>query len=315
MDNPLVSIVVPVYNAEKTLRRCLDSIRSQTWREIEVLMVNDGSTDGSRAVCQEYCEKDSRFRLIDQEKNSGVAESRNRAIAAASGEYLQFADSDDWLRTDATEKLVEAARTSGCELVVAGFYRVLERRIYTHKALFMAGKVSRARFVEGLMRAPANFYYGVLWNKLFRMEIVRQQKIACPDDLDWCEDTSFNLSYLAHTKNVMVLPEPVYFYTKQKGSLSSAGKVLPEVMNTRAQVFDRYCALYRVSAGKRKNPLKPYGYWMSLPIDGGYSIEGYRNPQFYAKRMEKKSKRRQKRAEVRRALRQRRLLFPLPEEE
>ena len=120
MDNPLVSIVVPVYNAEKTLRRCLDSIRSQTWREIEVLMVNDGSTDGSRAVCQEYCEKDSRFHLIDQEKNSGVAESRNRAIAAASGEYLQFADSDDWLRTDATEKLVEAARTSGCELVVAG---------------------------------------------------------------------------------------------------------------------------------------------------------------------------------------------------
>lgn len=303
MTRPTVTVIVPVYNAEKTLRRCLDSIRSQTWQALEVLLVNDGSTDGSRGICREYCEKDARFHLIDKEQNSGVADSRNRAIAAATGKYLQFADSDDWLRSNATELMAEAAEKYGCELVVAGFYRVLERRIYTHKALFMEGKVSRERFVEGLMRAPANYYYGVLWNKLFRTDIVRLQKIACPDDLDWCEDTSFNLSYLSHTKYVMVLPEPVYFYTKQKGSLSSVGKVLPDVMSTKVQVFDRYKDLYRTTQLKSKNALKPLGYWMSVPIDGGYSIDGYRNPQFYAKRMEKQSRRRQKRAEIRRAMR------------
>ena len=303
MTRPTVTVIVPVYNAEKTLRRCLDSIRSQSWQEIEVLMVNDGSTDGSRGICKEYCEKDARFHLIDKEYNSGVADSRNRAIAAATGKYLQFADSDDWLRTDATEKMAEATEQNNCELVVAGFYRVLEKRIYAHRALFMEGKVTRERFVEGLMRAPANYYYGVLWNKLFRTDIVRLEKIACPDDLEWCEDTSFNLSYLAHTKHVMVLPEPVYFYTKQKGSLSSAGKVLPELMSTKVQVFDRYQKLYRSTKPKKKNALKPYGYWMSVPIDGGYSVEGYRNPQFYAKRMEKKALRRQRRAEVRRAIR------------
>lgn len=200
MTRPTVTVIVPVYNAEKTLRRCLDSIRGQTWREIEVLMVNDGSTDGSRGICKEYCEKDARFHLIDKEQNSGVADSRNRAIAAATGKYLQFADSDDWLRTDATERMAEAAEQNDCELVVAGFYRVLEKRIYAHRAMFMEGKVTRERFVEGLMRAPANYYYGVLWNKLFRTDIVRLEKIACPDDLEWCEDTSFNLSYLAHTK-------------------------------------------------------------------------------------------------------------------
>ena len=83
---PLVSIVVPVYNAEKTLDRCLASIRAQTWREIEVLLVDDGSTDGSAARCRAWCEKDSRFRLIEKERNSGVADSRNRAIAAAAGQ-------------------------------------------------------------------------------------------------------------------------------------------------------------------------------------------------------------------------------------
>ncbi len=265
MIRPSVSIIVPVYNAEKTLRRCLDSIRCQSWREIEVLLVNDGSTDGSRAICREYCERDKRFHLIDQERNSGVADSRNRAIAAATGKYLQFADSDDWLRSDATERMAEAAEQSGCELVVAGFYRVLERRIYAHRALFMSGKVTRERFVEGLMRAPANFYYGVLWNKLFRTDIVRLQKIACPDNLDWCEDTVFNLSYLAHAKHVMVLPEPVYFYTKQKGSLSSAGKVLPDMMNSRAEVFERYRKLYQTAKPHSRNTIAPLGYWVKRP--------------------------------------------------
>ena len=310
MTRPTVTVIVPVYNAEKTLRRCLDSIRGQTWQEIEVLMVNDGSADGSGAICREYCEKDPRFHLIDKAENSGVADSRNRAIAAATGKYLQFADSDDWLRTDATELMAEAAEQHDCELVVSGFYRVLEKRIYAHRALFMEGKVTRERFVEGLMRAPANFYYGVLWNKLFRTDIVRLQKIACPDELDWCEDTSFNLSYLAHAKHVMVLPEPLYFYTKQKCSLSSAGKVLPDMMSTKVQVFDRYKKLYHTTQPKKKNSLRPYGYWMSVPIDGGYSVESYRNPQFYAKRLEKKSLRRQRKVERRRAMRQGRLNPP-----
>ena len=299
MQRPTVTVIVPIYNAEKTLKRCLDSIRCQSWKEIEVLMVNDGSTDGSAVICREYCEKDARFHLIDKEVNSGVADSRNRAIAAATGKYLQFADSDDWLRSDATERMAESAEQNDCELVVSGFYRVLEKRIYTHRAIFMSGRVTRERFVEGLMCAPANFYYGVLWNKLFRTDVVRLQKIACPDDLDWCEDTSFNLSYLAHARHVFVIPEPLYFYTKQKDSLSSAGKVLPNMMDTRVQVFHRYKDLYRTTSGK-KQVVRPYAYWVSAPLDGGYSVEGYRNPEFYREKQAKRSARHQKRREAQR---------------
>ena len=123
-------------------------------------------------------------------------------------------------------------------------------------------------------------------DKLFITEIVRRQKITCPDNLDWCEDTTFNLSYIAHTKHVMVLPDPIYFYTKQKGSLSSISRMFPDVMSTRVQVFDQYKNLCETTRPKKKNSLRPYNYWISRPIDGGYSLNGYRNPQFYAKRME-----------------------------
>ena len=129
----------------------------------------------------------------------------------------------------------------------------------------------------------------------------------------------FNLSYLAHAKHVMVLPEPAYFYTKQKGSLSSAGKVLPDMMNSRAEVFERYRKLYQTAKPHSRNTIAPLGYWVSVPMDGGYSVDGYRNPQFYAKRMEKKSKRRQRKVERRRGLRRGRLypprFFPGMEEE
>jgi glycosyltransferase involved in cell wall biosynthesis len=303
---PTVSIIVPIYNAEKTLRRCLDSIAAQSWRQIEVLLVNDGSGDKSRAICQEYCQKDTRFHLIDKVQNSGVADSRNRAMAAATGKYLQFADSDDWLRPNATELMVEAAEQNHCELVVAGFYRVLERRIYTHMALFMEGKVSRARFVEGLMRAPANYYYGVLWNKLYRADIVRESNLTFPGALDWCEDTAFNLNYISHVKFVMVLREPVYFYTKQKGSLSSPEKVLPNMMEAKVQVFRRYRDLYRDTAKEENpHPIKPLNYWVAVPTDGGYSIDGYRNPAHYAERMDRRADRRQKRFEQKRKRRHR----------
>ncbi len=98
----------------------------------------------------------------------------------------------------------------------------------------------------------------------------------------------FNLSYLAHAKHVMVLPEPVYFLHQAERQPSSAGKVRPDMMNARAEVFERYRKLYQTAKPHSRNTIAPLGYWVSVPMDGGYSVDGYRNPQFYAKRMEKK---------------------------
>lgn len=117
---PTVSIIVPIYNAEKHLNRCIGSILNQEYTDCELLLVDDGSTDSSGAICDGYAAKDSRIHVIHKE-NSGVSDTRNLAIDKACGTYLQFLDSDDWITPDATKLLVRAAKEHDCDLVISDF--------------------------------------------------------------------------------------------------------------------------------------------------------------------------------------------------
>lgn len=269
MDQPLVTIIIPIYNAEKTLRKCLGRVKNQTYPHIEVLLVDDGSTDGSREICREYCQQDSRFRLLLQ-PHQGVAAGRNRAMAEARGVYLQFCDSDDWMIRDATEQLVTAAVTTGSELITAGFYRVAEHRVYAHSSIGISGIMTRDEFVEHMMRAPGNFYYGVLWNKLYKRSLVRRRMLSCPEDLSWCEDTSFNYSYLQYVTTVTVLNRAIYFYRKTKGSLSSSGITLPRTLKTRSRLYPDYKSL---TEPVRKSPLQLASFWVLPALDGGPNLK------------------------------------------
>lgn len=121
---PMVSVIVPVYNAEQTIRRCVASILDQQFTDLELLLVDDGSTDGSGAICDEFAARDARVTAIHQ-KNAGVSAARNHALDLAQGVYLQFLDSDDWITPDATRSLVRAAEAHRCDLVIADFYRVV----------------------------------------------------------------------------------------------------------------------------------------------------------------------------------------------
>ena len=125
---PAVSIIVPVYNAERTVGRCIESILNQEYTDFELLLVNDGSTDASGSLCDGYAAKDARIRVIHK-KHGGVSAARNTALDLAQGTYLQFLDSDDWLTPDATSSLVRAAEDTRCDLIVADFYRVIGERV------------------------------------------------------------------------------------------------------------------------------------------------------------------------------------------
>ena len=125
---PTVSIIVPVYNAEATLRRCVDSILNQDYRDFELILVNDGSQDGSGAICDAYAAQDPRVTAIHK-PNTGVSDTRNLAISRAQGTYLQFLDSDDWITPDATTLLVQTAQQHSCDLVISDFYRVVGERV------------------------------------------------------------------------------------------------------------------------------------------------------------------------------------------
>ena len=159
--HPIVSIIVPVYNAEKTLARCVDSILNQTYQDYELLLVNDGSTDSSGGLCDSYAARDQRVRVFHKE-NAGVSNARNLALTQARGTYLQFLDSDDWITPEATLSLVRAAEDHQCDLIISDFYRVVGERV-SHKGDIDEDSVlTREEYAAHMMENPADFYYGVL---------------------------------------------------------------------------------------------------------------------------------------------------------
>ena len=193
--NPSVTIIVPVYNAEATLRRCVESVLSQEYADFELLLADDGSGDASGAICDEFAAADSRVRVIHKE-NSGVSDTRNLCLNRARGRYLQFLDADDWITPDATRLLVRAMEDHRCDLVISDFYRVVGERV-SHKGDIDETQVlTREEYAAHMMENPADFYYGVLWNKLYRREIVEAHRLRMDPAISWCEDFMFNLEYI-----------------------------------------------------------------------------------------------------------------------
>ena len=167
--NPKVSIIIPIYNAQMHLNRCIDSVLKQDFEDFELLLMDDGSKDSSPEICDEYKKKDGRVIVVHKD-NSGVSDTRNIAISLARGEYLQFLDSDDWITPDATGLLVRMAEEHQCEMVIADFYRVIGERLSAKGRIREDGVLSREEFAMEMMENPADFYYGVLWNKIYRRE-------------------------------------------------------------------------------------------------------------------------------------------------
>ena len=242
--NPKVSIIIPIYNAEKHLRRCVDSVLKQDFEDFELILMNDGSRDSSGMICDTYAEKDERVRVVHKE-NSGVSDTRNQAMTLARGEYLQFLDSDDWITPDATGLLVRMAKEHDCEMVIADFYRVIGERLSPKGKIREDGILSREDFAMEMMENPADFYYGVLWNKLYRRDIIEKNNLCMDKDISWCEDFIFNMEYIRHVKQVYALHVPMYYYVKTPGSLVSQGTSIAKTIQMKRTVFKCYKEFYK----------------------------------------------------------------------
>ena len=188
----MVSMIVPVYNSEKTLSRCIVSILNQTYRDFELILLNDGSTDTSGEICDAYAKRDSRVRVVHKE-NTGVSDTRNRGIDLARGEYLQFLDSDDWITPDATALFVRTATEQQCDMVISQFYRVIGEHVSQKGAIDEDGLMDRSTYANHMMQKPADFYYGVLWNKFYKRSIITEHRLRMDQSISWCEDFMFNL--------------------------------------------------------------------------------------------------------------------------
>ena len=267
---PKVSIIVPVYNAEKSLARCVDSILNQEFRDFELILMDDGSKDQSGEICDGYARADARVVVVHKE-NTGVSDTRNQAIARARGTFLQFVDSDDWLTADATKLMVRAAEETGCDMVIADFYRVVGEMVSRKGDIDADQVIGREAFVGFMMENPADYYYGVLWNKLYRRSLVEAHWIRMDAKLSWCEDFLFNLEYVRYATTFYALRTPVYYYVKTKGSLVNQKISFARTVEMKLAMFECYNDFFKhvldEDAYERKR-LQVYHFLVDAAKDG-----------------------------------------------
>lgn len=257
---PRVSIIVPAYNAEKTIGRCIDSIRKQTYSDYELLVMDDGSSDGTPQILDQYAAEDSRIRVVHKE-NSGVSDTRNQALDLAVGEFIQFLDADDWITPDATRLFVRTMEDNPtCDMVIADFYRVIGKNMAQKGDIEEEKLLTREEYADEMMKSPADFYYGVLWNKFYRRSIIEDYQLRMDSKLDWSEDFIFNMEYVLHTDRIYVLKAPVYYYVKTEGSLvAKGGASVSRTVRMKLDVIEYYSSFY-------KDIYKEGGYLLRSPV-------------------------------------------------
>lgn len=269
-SKPLVTIIVPVYNAEKYLKRCVDSILNQEFQNYELILADDGSTDLSGSLCDRYAALDSRIKTIHK-PNTGVSDTRNKALDLARGTYIQFVDSDDWITPESTHLMIRSMEMYDCDMIISDFYRVSGEHL-AHKGDINETRIlSREEFSSYMIENPADFYYGVLWNKLYKRDIIEKNHIRMDTKISWCEDFLFNLEYIRHAHSFYALQAPVYYYVKRKGSLVSQGMNISSTLQMKISVFEYYNEFYKdIYDQEDYKNIRPqiYRFLLSVARDG-----------------------------------------------
>lgn len=213
---PKISVIVPVYKAEKYLRKCVDSLLAQTFRDFELLLVDDGSPDGSGAICDEYARRDSRVRVFHKE-NGGVSSARQYGLDQARGEYILQIDSDDWSEPQMLEEMYNGVKDTDCDmLIMSGYY--LDKGSVSMKLREYYPMWSVEQISAGLLRRE--LVVG-LWTKLIRTELFRNHNISFPVGVDFGEDAYVLCSLLLHAKKVIFIDKAYYHYCSSPNSLTS----------------------------------------------------------------------------------------------
>lgn len=220
-----VSVIIPVYNVEKYIAKCLDSVLAQTFSDIEIICVNDGSTDNSLQILTEYANKDERIKIITK-PNGGLFSARHVGMVSAVGEYILFVDSDDWIDRTLIEKTIDKIRETNVDVVVFGAYSVKDSNIlsgmYSVNKIpekYKGKKLSIEDYKNNLFVFPPT-----AWCKLYRKKFIDDNNIKFQEIKDG-EDQLFYLHTILCAKNLFVLNENLYYYIKNRaGAITSDNK-------------------------------------------------------------------------------------------
>lgn len=235
--NPLVSVIIPVYNVEKYLARCVDSVLAQTYPNVEVILVDDGSPDGSGAICDEYAATHGNIQVVHK-KNGGLASARNAGMKVMTGEYLFFIDSDDWIDPETLQELVEIGERTGVDFVrytpvYAGWpnhadgkmYNIAKERVL-HEGVFTKEDIVRDIFPR--LFAQENLDMGVIVSacrSLYRASFITANQLYFDESIKYAEDTYFSAKVVYHTNSFYFVGGGKYYhYFYNPGSITKSFK-------------------------------------------------------------------------------------------
>lgn len=208
-----VSIIVPVYNAEIRIKKCIESILKQTYKNIEIILVNDGSNDHSGEICDNFAMNDERIKVLHQ-KNRGPSVARNKGLQVATGEYVQFVDSDDYIDSAMTEKLIKEIKKE-TQLVLCGYKVIKNEKIVYNNIPNVSGVYEKTIFLEFFGELYDNLFINSPCNKLFNNRIIKKNNINFPEEINMGEDLLFNIEYLrACDGEISVSQDDSYNYIK-----------------------------------------------------------------------------------------------------
>ena len=223
-----ISVIVPVYNVEKYLSQCLDSIIKQTFTEFECICVNDGSTDNSLSILQEYADKDKRIKIINQE-NKGLSGARNSALKVVNGKYITFIDSDDFVSSDYLEKLINVAEKENCDIVYCRhkMYFSLDNRYENGPNREKLNKLFHEYSEANKRDKQLKYILDIVENsrsacmKLYKTNVIENNNIVFFEDIYAEEDFSFNILVNLYSQKISILDEEIYYYRKQINSITT----------------------------------------------------------------------------------------------
>lgn len=220
---PEISVIVPVYNVGKLVKRCLDSLINQSFKDIEIIIINDGSTDDSEDYLRPYL-ADNRIIYIKNEKNEGLGNARNRGISHSSSKFISFVDSDDWIDLDLYKVMLENAANTNSDIIICGVQNEYENCICSKERYryIYSNVISKEKAISLLSRSEANNYMisPVVWNKIYKKNLLTENNITFLGNSYW-EDNLYSFQIFTQAKKISIVPSVYYHYYQRENSITN----------------------------------------------------------------------------------------------
>lgn len=275
MNKTNISIIVPVYNVEEFLSKCIDSILAQSYSHFELLLIDDGSKDNSGKICDEYAQKDKRIKVIHQ-KNAGVSAARNRGISEAKGDYICFIDADDWVNKEYLETFSSLIKDSSIDFIVSGYtYDFISSGQSIQYSIFENKANTSEEFRILLPELHNNNLLVSIWSKLFKKSIIDRFFLSFDTKMNYCEDAVFCWNYLLSINSIYVVENAGYHYRKDDSDTLTKKKypfeiwydIAEKVLKANQAVIDKF----KLSTNDQIMQ-KIYDYYLAMFLTANYSM-------------------------------------------